>query len=344
MPPVTSPYAQPIAQFIESIFPAYSKAFGLEKKFLETDLELGKRYGLLSYTGLKAKNPDLQQNTRTTYEGRSLGFDFLISSVTSSAISAQEEAITLLLSLDNGLPQMKNYLSGENTGIYDFHIQDEIYTITGQNTKPKTTNGKDTYLWYIDATCPVLAPNFILKSLEGGHRQPPVEALFPAPLPPVTSSPYIDGMKTVVRSVNEQFGKYLDLKPYTRLDIDAGALYGLMRVRSLRTEDGRRTANGNYQKMGLNVEFVIHAATNDGYVAAQASAGEMSVNLDNAIPAIKPLIEGDSTIYDLQPGSDIRVNIGRSLKPPHPHLVTASCSAVMPAIINKDRVGIHIPM
>lgn len=335
--PITSPYSPGIDRFIDSLNTTFLQVLGLEPNFLLDDLKPGKRYGLISFSGLKATNalvPSDRQNTRGSYEDRSLEFSFMLSSTASGIVAAQKEAATLLLALDHGLPFLKNFVAGEGTGIYDFQPTGDISVVCGQSEKPP-------YSWNLDAVGQATAPITILKDLEGAHQSSPLLEITPAPpTPPITSSPYVESISQVIGSANQQFINALSLEPYTQFNLKEGKLYGLMWVRSLRREEGRRTANGHWQKVGLSVELEIHASAKD-YREASRLAGRMTADLDNVIPYIKPLVEGDSTIYDFQPTSDIRVKYSQSLKPPRPFLVSVSCAAVMPAVLQKDRMGAH---
>lgn len=336
--PITSPYSPGLSNFIDSLYKSYQHVFSLEPNYPIGDLKQNKFYGEILFTGLKSRNdliPNDRINTRGSYEDRPLGFRFLISSTAPNAITAQKKAVALLLSLDHGIPQMKYFVAGEGTSIYDMQPIGEILVVSKQSEKPPHT-------WYLNATCDAVAPMEILKGLQGEHKFAPVLIPSPAPTPPpIASSPYIESIANVIASANQQFAKALELQPYSRFDLKSEHLYGLMHVRSLRTEEGRRTANGSWQRMGLGVELEIHAIAST-FKTAQMLAGRMCLDLDNVIPAIKPLVEGDGSVYDFQPASDIRVNYVQSTKDPKPYIVTVSCEAVMPAIIQKARMGEHV--
>lgn len=336
--PLSSPYSPGLSNFINSLYSSFGQVFNLEPNFPLSDLKPDKRYGLVSFNGLKARDDLILSdriNTRGSYEDRALGFDFLISSTARDAIAAQKEAITLLLSLDHGIPLMKYYVAGEGTSIYDLEPVGDIRVVAGQSEKPP-------YTWYLDATCTCLAPIEILKDLDGAHKSSPMLVPTTAALvPSIMTSPYIESISEIVTSANQQFAIALSLQPYSRFDLKPERLYGLMHVRSLQTEGKHRATIGHWQHVNFGIELEIHAIA-DSYKTAQMLAGRMALDLDNAIPAIKPLIEGNSTIYDFQPSSDIKVNCNQSLKPPNPYLITVSCEALMPAVLQKGKMGEHV--
>lgn len=332
-----SPYSIGIRKVIESLSQQYDSVLGLEP-FRMNDLEPGKLYGLCQYNGLLPNNPldnNQRQNTRNTFEDRALSFDFLLSTTAPNGIAAQAQAIALLLQIDHAIPFLKNFVAGENTGVYDLQATGEARVIAGQSQKPP-------YTWYLDATCEAIAPIAILKDLNGAHKDSSVLAVQGPvpPLPPVTPSPYIQPMTEVVLSANQKFSNTLGLAPYQKYDLKVGELYGLIWVRSLRPVEGRRIARKRWEKVAFGLEMELHAAVAT-YREAQRLAGELTMDLDHVIPYIKPFVDGSSTIYDFQPIGDIRTNITAQLKEPHGYVVVVTCQGTMPAAIFKDAVGAH---
>lgn len=332
-----SPYSIGIRKLIDSMLEQYHSVLGLEPFHMD-DLELGKLYGLCQYNGLLPDNPldnNQRQNTRNTFEDRALSFDFLLSTTAPNGIAAQAKAIELLLQIDHAIPLLKNFVAGEQTGVYDLQPSGEALVTAGQLQKPP-------YIWSIRAICEAIAPMAILKDLGGAHKVSPslsVQGPTP-PLPPVTPSPYIEPMTQVILSANQKFAEAFGLAPYQKYDLKVGELYGLIWVRSLRPADGKRIARKRWEKIAFGLELELHAVA-PTYREAQRLAGELSLDLDHVIPYVKPFVDGNSTIYDFQPSGDIKPNITAQLKEPHGYIVTVTCQGTLPAAIFKDTVGAH---
>lgn len=332
-----SPYSIGVRKVIESLSQQYNAVLGLDP-FRMDDLEPGRLYGLCQFNALLPDNPldsNQRQNTRNTFEDRALSFDFLLSSTAPNGIAAQAKAIALLLQIDHAIPFLKYFVAGEQSGVYDLQPSGEARVVAGQSQKPP-------YTWYLDATCEAIAPIAILKDLGGAHKASPqlTDETPSPPLPPITSSPYIEPMTQVILSANQKFAEVFNLSPYQKYDLKVGNLYGLIWVRSLRPETGKRIARKRWEKVAFGLELELHAATST-YREAQMLAGELAMDLDHVIPYIKPFVDGSSTIYDFQPIGDISTNITAQLKEPHGYVVVVSCKGTLPAAIFKDNVGAH---
>lgn len=158
-------------------------------------------------------------------------------------------------------------------------------------------------------------------------------------------SPYSALVEDLVTEVNQHFVDILELTtPYTRDDVIPGDRYGIINFRSFgvdRTSKARNVKGGGFQPKVFQIEILLTLGY-ETWAEARCAAVAQMVDLDNAIPSLKQMIESKAWIYDIEVAGDIYQSMRQSISPPHFWMVDITTSAIARMQIYKNILGQHV--